>query len=112
MSQQSNELLLLQIEAATAGLPFEGVPAREHSSPEGLWLLLNAAPLSFLLLYRHKLAAILSTLPWTVLIDGPRLLGAQTANEDRKDFWHSLAEEIHTAGEEAGAHPRVAGRPA
>ena len=109
MSQNSNELLLLQIETA-AGTPAQGVVTNTESSPDGLWLLLDAAPLSFLKLYRHQLASTLSTLPWALLLDGPRIMGARTANEERKDFWHSFAEEIHTVRTEEDLRNRVTPR--
>jgi len=92
MAQHANDLLVRQIQEAITVIAAAG--ADEPASADRLVLLLRAAPLSLLKLHRRDLADGLAFLPLEALTTVPRLLGADAVDEERKEFWHSLAEQL------------------
>ena len=95
MSQHANDLLVRQIqETITAITRADADGSAVPATVDRRVLLLRAAPLSLLKLHRRDLADGLTLLPIDVLTTAPRMLGADAVDEERKEFWHSLAEQL------------------
>lgn len=96
MALHANDLLVRQIQdEITAIVAADGGGTPGAPATDQLVLLLRAAPLSLLKLHRRDLADGMTDLPLAVLTTVPRILGADAVGEDRKEFWHSLAEQLY-----------------
>jgi hypothetical protein len=93
MPRPSNDLLMQQITQETAAVTSGLQQPDALVAHERLWVLLGAAPLAFLQLYRFPLSAALATLPGEV--DAARIAGAAASSEARKDVWNSIAGQVH-----------------